>query len=434
MAEAQAPESEADMGTQADDHPDLYPRSVEWLVRDALLPVFPALWVVGPRGCGKSTSMSRFADAILDLSEPGARLAAREDPDGALSETGGTLLVDEWQEAPEILGAIKRSVDADRSSRPGRFIVTGSVRAAQQAATWPGTGRLIRVRMHGLARAEMERVDRYNPVDALFNLGQVQFAASEWRRNDYLEAIVAGRFPVAVDLSAPNRRRWFRAYVEQLVDRDAQQISPHSPRAGKLRLVLESCAARTGQQLNKQATARDADVDFRTADAYLGLLEDLCIISRLPAWHEKRLQRLTRSPKIVLTDPGMAAYLLNIDAASLGRDPLLIGQMFETFAATELLAHIETAAEDTRAFHVRDRDGKEVDIVLESRGRLVGIEVKSSSIVGRDDAKGLLWLRDRLGDAFAAGVVLSSARIPYQIDDRIWALPLSSLWNAPTSA
>ena len=108
--------------------------------------------------------------------------------------------------------------------------------------------------------------------------------------------------------------------------------------------------------------------------------------------------------------------------------------MFETFAATELLAHIETAAEDTRAFHARDRDGKEVDIVLESRGRLVGVEVKSSSIVGRDDAKGLLWLRDRLGDAFAAGVVLSSARIPYQLDDRIWALPLSSLWNAPTSA
>ncbi|WP_419944563.1 ATP-binding protein [Candidatus Poriferisodalis sp.] len=433
MTESPEPEIGADARAQADDHEGLYPRSVEWLVRDELLPAFPALWVVGPRGCGKSTSMSRFAHAVLDLSEPGTRLAAREDPDGALSDTGGTLLVDEWQEAPEILGAIKRAVDADRSSRPGRFIVTGSVRAATQAATWPGTGRLIRVRMHGLSWAEMERVERYNPIDALFNLDQVQFASSEWRRNDYLEAIVAGRFPVAVDLSAPNRHRWFRAYVEQLIDRDAQQVSPHTPRAGKLRPVLESCAARTGQQLNKQATARDAGVDFRTADAYLGLLEDLCIISRLPAWHEKRLQRLTRSPKIVLTDPGMAAYLLNTDAASLGRDPMLIGQMFETFAATELLAHIETAAEETRMFHARDRDGKEVDLVLESRGNVVGVEVKSSSVVGRDDARGLMWLRDRLGDEFAGGVVLSSGRIPFQIDDRVWALPLSSLWHAPVS-
>ncbi len=104
-----------------------------------------------------------------------------------------------------------------------------------------------------------------------------------------------------------------------------------------------------------------------------------------------------------------------------------------TFAATELLAHIETAAEETRIFHARDRDGKEVDMVLESRGKIVGVEVKSSSVVGRDDAKGLIWLRERLGDAFAGGAVLSSGRIPFQIDDRVWALPLSALWNAPRS-
>ena len=411
---------------------DLYPRAVEWLVAEEMLPTFPALMVVGPRGCGKSTSMGRFADATLDLSEPGDRLAATEDPDGALAISNGTLLVDEWQEAPEILGAIKRAVDSDRSRRPGRFIVTGSVRAAQQAATWPGTGRLIRVRMHGLTRAEMERTERYNPIDALFNLSQVQFRQSEWSRNEYLEAIVGGRFPVAVELSGRNLRRWYRAYVEQLIDRDSQQVTARLPRAGKLRSVLESCAARTGLELNKQAAARDAGVDFKTADGYLGLLEDLSVISRIPAWHTKRLQRLTRSPKAFLADPGMAAHLLNVDPPSLGRDSALVGQMFETFAATELLAHIETAQEEVQMFHLRDRDGKEVDIVLESHGRIVGIEVKSSSIVSRDDARGLLWLRDRLGERFAGGALLSSASVPFQIDDRVWALPLSALWNAPT--
>lgn len=410
---------------------DLYPRAVEWLVAEELLSVFPALLVVGPRGCGKSTSMSRFADATLDLSEPGDRLAATEDPDGALAITDGTLLVDEWQEAPEILGAIKRAVDSDRSRRPGRFIVTGSVRAAQQAATWPGTGRLIRVRMHGLTRAELERVERYNPIDVLFNLGQVQFGQSEWNRNDYLEAIVGGRFPVAVELSGRNRGRWYRAYVEQLIDRDSRQVSARAPRAGKLRSVLESCAARTGLELNKQAAARDAGVDFKTADGYLGLLEDLSVISRIPAWHTKRLQRLTRSPKAFLVDPGMAAHLLNVDSVSLGRDSALVGQMFETFAATELLSHFETTQEETQMFHLRDRDGKEVDIVLESHGRIVGVEVKSSSVVSRDDARGLLWLRDRLGDDFAGGAILSSASVPFQIDDRVWALPLSALWNPP---
>lgn len=412
---------------------ELYPRAVEWLVAEELLPVFSALLVVGPRGCGKSTSMGRFADSTLDLSRPGARLAAREDPDGVLAATDGTLLIDEWQEAPEILGAIKRSVDADLSNRPGRFIVTGSVRAAQQAATWPGTGRLIRVRMHGLTRAEMERSERYNPVDCFFELEQVQFGQSEWIRNDYLEAIVGGRFPVAVELSGRNRRRWYSAYVEQLVDRDALEVSNRSPQAGKLRSVLESCAARTGLELNKQATAKDAGVDFKTADVHLAMLEDLCVIGRVPAWHTKRLNRLNRSPKVYLTDTGMAAHILNVDAASLGRDPNMVGQMFETFVATELLAHIETAKKETQMFHLRDRDGKEVDIVLESQGKVVGIEVKSSSVVSRDDARGILWLRDRLGDDFAGGVILSSASVPFQVEDRVWALPLSSLWRSPTS-
>jgi predicted AAA+ superfamily ATPase len=127
--------------------------------------------------------------------------------------------------------------------------------------------------------------------------------------------------------------------------------------------VFESCVARTGQELNKQATANDAGVDFRTADGYLGLLEDLSLITRVPAWHSKRLNRLTHSPKVHVIDPGMAASVLNVDALSLGREPGLIGQLFETFVTTELLPHLETTEVDTHIHHLRDRDGHEVDII-----------------------------------------------------------------------
>ncbi len=411
---------------------DLYTRCVERLINDELLSAFPAILVVGPRGCGKSTSMSRFADTVLDLSEPGMRRAAVEDPDGILATSKGTVLVDEWQEAPEILGAIKRAVDADRSNRAGRFIVTGSVRAARQAATWPGTGRLIRVRMFGLTQAELERRDDYNPIDGFFDRDDRTYQQSELRRSDYLATIVAGRFPAARKLTGRNRGRWFGAYVDQLVDRDAGQISGRTMPAPKLRAVLESSVARTGQELNKQATANDAGVDFRTADAYIGLLEDLSIIARVPAWHTKRLHRLTQSPKIHVTDPGMAAHLLNVDEQALGRDVALVGQLFETFVVTELLTYIETATVNTGLFHLRDRDGKEVDVVLERHGKIVGLEVKSSSSIDRSDARGLLWLRDRMGHAFIFGAVLYSGALPFQIDDRIWALPISSLWRPPT--
>jgi uncharacterized protein len=387
--------------------------------------------VVGPRGSGKSTSTSHFADTLIDLSTPGARLAAIEDPDGVLDRARGTVVIDEWQEVPEILGAVKRAVDQDRSNRPGRFIITGSVRAAHQAATWPGTGRLIRVRMYGLTQGELERNDTYNPIDAIFSSNPQTFRASELSRDDYLERIVAGRFPSVIGLSARNRSRWFDAYVEQLIERDAPQVTGGNPRPHKMRAVLASFVARTGQELNKEATARDADVTRVTADTYLQMLEDLSIVIRLPAWRTNRIGRLNRSPKIHVTDPGLAAHLLKTDVAALGRDATLVGQLFETFVVTELLPHVETAAQTTELFHYRDRDGKEVDVVLEQRGRFVGVEVKSATSVDRSSAAGLIWLRDKLGTDFHFGAVLYSGNLPVEIEDRVWALPISILWRPP---
>ncbi len=408
-----------------------YPRIVERLIEQELLATFPAVLVVGARGSGKSTSAGRFADTVIDLSMPGPRRAAQEDPDGILAASRGTVVIDEWQEAPEIIGAVKRAVDADGARTAGRFILTGSVRAAQRAPTWPGTGRLIRVRMSGLTQGEIEHDNVYNPVDALFGAEPPAGSASDLSRTDYLERIVAGRFPYAMGLSGRNRSRWFDAYVEQLVELDAPQVAGGSPRPQKLRAVLESCAARTGQELNKQATARDAGVTSVTADTHLRLLEDLSIIARVPAWHSKRLYRLTRSPKVHIVDPGLAAHLLHTDAQAMARDAMLVGQLFETFVATELAPHLEAASDTTRMFHFRDRSGHEVDFVLERRGRLVGLEVKSATSVDRSDARSLMWLRDQLGDGFHLGAVLYTGKLPFRIDDRLWALPISTLWRRP---
>ena len=409
----------------------LYPRAVDRIVEHDLLPVFPAILIVGPRGSGKSTSMARLADTVLDLSVPGTRLAASEDPDGILATTTGTVLIDEWQEAPEILGAVKRLVDKDPENTPGRFIITGSVRAAHQAATWPGTGRLIRLRLYGLTQAELEGDGDYNPIDALFTPAMPEFGTSPLSRTDYLERIVAGRFPSVIGLEGRNRARWFAAYTEQLVERDAGQLLERSPRPAQVRAVLNSCAARTAQELNKSATAGDGGMDYRAAERVIGLLEDLSTILRVPAWYTKRLKRLTMTPKIHLTDPGMAAYLLHVGAEQLGRSPALIGPLFESFVVAEVATHLETTAEETSLFHLRDRSGREADVVLERQGRVVALEVKSSTKVNRSDAKGLVWLRDQLGDQFHRGVVLYSGQHPFQLADRIWALPTSTLWLPP---
>lgn len=409
-------------------------RIVEQLLRDELLPVFPAVHLVGPRGCGKTTSAVELADTLLDLSEPGTLRAARESPDELLAASTGTVLIDEWQEAPDILGAVKRAVDRDMAGTPGRFIVAGSVRAASTASTWPGTGRLIRVRMYGLTQAELDGRSDHNPVDAFFSERDCDYRRSEWDRPRYCEAIMRGRLPEAVRFEGMARARWYDSYVAQLAERDVAQLTERAPMVGKLRAVLASCAARTGQVLNKQAGARDAAVDVRTLDAHLSLLEDLSVVMRVPAWHTHAVKRLARAPKIHFIDPAMAACLSNFDARSLALSDRAIGQYFETFVVTELLPHLEAASAPTGLFHARSNDGQEVDVVLERGGMVVGIEVKSSQAVSRSDARGLRWLAQSLGDAFKLGAVLYAGAWPYKLDDKIWALPISTLWNPPTSS
>jgi len=426
---------------------DTYPRIAERLLERELLSAFPAVLLAGARGTGKSTSAARFADTIIDLSAPGPRVSASQDPDGLLAAASGTVVIDEWQEAPEIMGAVKRKVDAEPLDTAGRIILTGSVRAAHQTTTWPGTGRLIRVRMWGLTQGEIEYDRTYNPIEQLFAQPQL-FSQSQLSsasapplgdncnltRSDYLRRIVAGRFPDVLHLSGRNRSRWFASYVEQLTEFDAPQIAVGTPRPTKLRSVLASCAARTGQVLNRAATARDASVTNTTAEAHLRLLEDLSIVVRLPAWHSKRLYRLTRSPKVHIADPGLAAHLMNTNEISLARDATLVGQLFETFVMSELLPHLEAVSTTTEMFHFRDNSGREVDFIIERGGQIVGLEVKSSTKVGRNDARSLVWLRDQLNDRFHLGVVLYAGQFPFRIDDRVWALPLGALWRPAASS
>lgn len=410
----------------------LYPRALERLIHEELLRVFPAVLITGPRGSGKSTSAGLIADVTLDLSLPQVRDAAYDDPDSLLASVDGVVLIDEWQEEPGILGAVKRSIDKVGYKDSKRFVIAGSVRARNQTQTWPGTGRIMEVRMYGLTQAEMAGDSRYNPVDFFFSAEPPQFARSDMSQGDYLERIVAGRFPEVLDTHGRDKSRWFSSYVERLVDRDALQVSDKRIRPANLRTVFKSCAARTGQQLNKTATATDAGVNVRTADHYINLLEDLSIIIRVPAWNAKPLRRVTQSPKVHLTDTGLACYALNADEMRLREESGVRGQLFESYVAAEIAAHIETAQEETHQFHFRDQNSRyEVDVILEQFNRIVALEVKSGVRIKPDDVRGLMYLREKLGERFHYGAVLCCGETPYRLSDRIWALPISSLWQPP---
>lgn len=193
------------------------------------------------------------------------------------------------------------------------------------------------MRKSGLTQEEIEHNNAYNSVDTLFATDPPAGDDSDLTRVDYLERIVAGRFPYALDLTARSRSRWFDVYVEQLVELHAPQITKGNPRPHKIRAVLLSCATRTDQELNKQATARDVGVTNVTADTHLRLLEDLSIIVCADVAQQAALPA-TRFPKVHLVDPGLAAHLLDSGTFTLTHDATLVGQLLETFQREKSVA------------------------------------------------------------------------------------------------
>jgi predicted AAA+ superfamily ATPase len=397
---------------------------------DRAMDHLPAFMITGPRACGKTTTAARRAASVLSLDDPGQASLFAGQPDVVLGSLEPPVLIDEWQEAAESLGAVKRAVDA--SSGAGRFLITGSVRARHTGVTWPGTGRVTPVRMYPLARGELVAAGRAASfVERLFAreiaVGRLTDAPTIF---DYVSFAVAGGFPESVHLPPDLRGDWFDGYVEQLVGRDVGQIADvREPR--RLESLLRALALSTAGTPTKAALARASATDHKTMDRYSELLEELGIIERLPAWGTNRLRRMIKLPKVHLVDTGMAAHLARADAASVLRDGELRGRLLESFVTAQLRPLLRIGASRATAHHLRDADNRrEVDLVLEDRsGQIVGIEVKAAAGATPKDARHLVWLRDAIGDDFRCGVVFHTGDTAYPVTDRVWALPIAAIWS-----
>lgn len=408
------------------------PRIVD-RVLDVYLAELSAVMIVGPRACGKTTTALRRAASVVRLDVPDEAVAFRAAPDALLAARKQPVLIDEWQVEPESLGAVRRAVDAGAGA--GRYLVTGSVRARRSGGPWPGTGRVIPVDMYPLTVLELdERTGRLpdDPIRAIAGWHTPFSLEDQLSLPEYLERAVRGGFPDAVGLSTAVRTSWYDGYADQLVYRDAAEVdSIRSPE--RLMRLLRAVAINSAGTPTETGLAAAADLDVRTARAYLDLLEDLRIIHRVTAWHNNRLSRLIKSPKYYITDGGLAASLAGIDMDGLQRSGDLLGRMVDTFVAAQLrpLCHVGTS---TYAMsYLRDRGGEhEVDLVLENRaGEVVAIEIKAAGRVDSGDARHLAWLRDRLGEHFLAGVVLHTGANGYPLGDRLMAVPIAALWEWP---
>ena len=386
----------------------------------------------GARQTGKSTlariAAARFPGSELRyLDEAPVRAAAQADP-SLFVRHDGLLVIDEVQRAPDLFLAIKHEVDVD--PRPGRFLLTGSARL-------PGLreipdllpGRTETIELSPLSQGEIDRApDGF--VEAIFRHGvSIRVPSSDRRRDDYLERALRGGYPEAVRRADPGRRaRFFESYITDLVNRDVRQLT-EIERPADMRRLVNLIAAATASPAVPAAISSRLQLPASTVKRYLNLLDLLFITRHIPAWSTNLTTRAVATPKLVLTDSGLAAYLTGMSLRRARHPTAPVGPLIETFVLGELARQLAFTDQSVRLYHYRDRDQYEVDAVLESAsGEVVACEVKAAETVRSEDFRGIQRLARRIGDQLVAGVVLYAGGQPLPFGDRLRAWPISTLW------
>ncbi len=408
----------------------LYPRFAEPRLTEALVDS-PIVLIHGPRQCGKTTLAQiiggRKGYAYISFDDAVLCTAAQADPVGFAGDLPERVILDEVQRVPALFSALKVAVDRKRSA--GRYILTGSANVLLVPKLADSlAGRMEIIRLHPLAQCELNRrTTRF--LDSLF-AGNFKIRQTDRLASQLAEKIIAGGYPAA--LARPSERRratWYRDYLDALVQRDVRDLARISS-LDILPRLLTLAASQTARLLNVADLSSPFQVSRPTIRDYVTLLERVFLVDSLPPWHSNRLSRLIKTPKLHVGDTGLACALLGINAVDLAADRPLLGQLLETFAFQELRRQASWYGESVEFFHYRDKDGAEVDIVIERGARvLAGIEIKASATVTGADFRGLRKLKEASGKRFVAGVVLYDGEACASFGDGMYAVPLRTLWE-----
>lgn len=327
---------------------------------------------------------------------------------------------------PELFTSIKVSIDKHR--QPGRFILTGSTNVLLLPSLADSlAGRMEVIRLRPLARCEIAG-QQPEFLQQLFQANVSATTGNQARLGESLAHILCqGGFPAAIARSSDKRRaNWYRDYSQALIQRDIQDLAKIR-NLGSLPKLLSLSAGQTARLFNASELASQFSLSRPTIREYLTLLEQIFLIEQLEPWHNNRLSRLVKTPKLHLADTGLACALLGVSSKDLWQDRALLGQMLETFVYQELRKQADWHEQELHFCHYRDKDKVEVDVIIEQGRQLAGIEVKAAATIAKKDFTGLERLKDVTADRFAAGVVFYDGESVLSFGDRLFAVPVSLL-------
>lgn len=280
------------------------------------------------------------------------------------------------------------------------------------------------LRLYPLSQVELERAPP-TFLHILFSEAQ-PFSHNGRLGKDLAERIVRGGYPVVQKRTPKRREDWYANYIETLIQRDVRDLA----RIGSLDALpklLTLAASQTARLANLSELAAAFELSRPTIRTYFTLIERLFLVEFLQPWFSNRVKRLIKTPKPHFGDTGLACNLLRCSAAELNDQRELLGQLLETFVFGEIEKQASAHPERIALHHLRDKDGYEVDIVLQRGTRYAGIEIKAASSVSEGDFRGLKRLREIMGTRFHTGIVFYDGEHVLPFGDCFLAVPLSAL-------
>ena len=368
-----------------------------------LLEAAGAVLVEGPRATGKTATATRAAasEVLLDVDDNARRMIGA-DP-AAVLDGDTPRLIDEWQLEPAIWNHVRRAID--RRDAPGQFILTGSAVPADDVARHTGAGRFVRLRMRPLTLYESGRSSGAISLRRLLDAVEQRAERSETSIADVAELVCAGGWPGHVGKTLPGILRVNRGYLDDIRRTDVSRASGKTRDPVKVGRLLRSLARNVATPVTLSKLAAEVGEDDRplkadTVAEYLDALERLMVVENLPAWspHLRSRTSLRQTPVRHFVDPSLAVAALRATPARLTADLEFLGLLFESLVVRDLRVHAQAA--DAQVFHYREKDGLEVDAVVEAAdGRWAAFEIKLGERWVDDGAKSLRRLAKRLEDS-----------------------------------
>ncbi len=384
----------------------------------------------GARQCGKTTTSKTIVDndcIFRTLDDTTLLTAAQSDPKSFIKHSKKTMIIDEVQRVPELITAIKKTVD--ENTKYGQYLLTGSVNLQTLPTVKESlAGRVKKIRLRPLSQGEIIE----NNPNFLNRLSKLDFVDnSDFDKESLLKLMFKGGYPEPLFMhNQKDRTSWYKDYLNTIIEYDLKDIA-NIKRQDTLKDLMAIIASFSSKFIDKSKITTSMGIANQTLDTYLGVLENTYLVDKLSPYLKTDYERVNKQSKYFVSDTGLMCSVLNWKIDDLILDSDKNGKLFETYVYNQLISQVDLENFDYSLYHYRDREKREIDFIIQdSNNTIYGIEVKSGTLISKDHFKHLKWFKNNLAkDKKFVGIVLYSGENVVPFGENMFAIPINNLWD-----